>query len=216
MLQNCKYFAKDSLKYFPAIGWGMYLMGMIFIKRQWNNDRGSIEKTFQTIKTTKVPAWIISYLEGSRQTPEKLHDSQVYAAKKGLPVLKNVMLPRTKGFVATVNAFRNTHIKAVYDLTIAYKHDEKGFQAFPSVINLHTTPLKGYHFNIHVRRFLIADLPEDEEELSQWVINMWKEKDEILEYMKTNWTDGLPMVDLPSPLWKSATREESRPLLASA
>jgi hypothetical protein len=39
MLAASKYFAKESLKYMPIFGWGLWLMGMILIKRNWTNDK---------------------------------------------------------------------------------------------------------------------------------------------------------------------------------
>ncbi|KAJ1565253.1 hypothetical protein HK096_003786 [Nowakowskiella sp. JEL0078] len=190
----------------------MYMMGMIFIKRNWNSDRKNIDKTFDKIKSTRLPVWIISYLEGTRQTPEKLQESQTFSRQRGLPVLKNTMLPRTKGFVATVNSFRNSHVQAIYDLTIAYSHETEGFQVYPHVVRLHTGTLNGYNFHIHVRRYLIQDLPQDDEELSKWVINRWEEKDQILQQLRENWTDGMRLHNLPAP-WMIRSKEEEIPLL---
>ncbi|KAG0182290.1 hypothetical protein DFQ28_007252 [Apophysomyces sp. BC1034] len=72
MLQNCKYFVKDSIKWLPFFGWGMWLAGFIFVRRNWLQDQEKIHATFATIKRLKSPAWIISYAEGSRFTPAKL------------------------------------------------------------------------------------------------------------------------------------------------
>lgn len=42
----------------------------------------------------------------------------------------HLLYPRTKGFVATVQRIRHApHVKAVYDLTIAYQHNGKFFEA---------------------------------------------------------------------------------------
>ncbi|KAI8915758.1 hypothetical protein EDD86DRAFT_196747 [Gorgonomyces haynaldii] len=72
MLSHCTYFAKESLKWIPGFGWGLWLMGMIFIKRNWTNDQELIERAFAKIKRTQKQSWIISFLEGSRLTPKKL------------------------------------------------------------------------------------------------------------------------------------------------
>jgi len=50
----------------------MYFMKMIFVKRDWTSDKKKIEETFSQIKNLKTDVWIISYLEGSRITPEKV------------------------------------------------------------------------------------------------------------------------------------------------
>lgn len=72
MLQWCNYFAKDSLKWIPGFGWGMWLMGLIYVKRNWADDAASIERAFSGIKSQERPSWIVMFLEGTRRTPEKL------------------------------------------------------------------------------------------------------------------------------------------------
>eukprot|EP01027_Heterolobosea_sp_BB2_P009591 GEZU01014123.1.p1 GENE.GEZU01014123.1~~GEZU01014123.1.p1 ORF type:complete len:327 (+),score=111.06 GEZU01014123.1:75-1055(+) len=174
MQNNCKYFAKDSLKYIPGFGWGIYLMGMIMIKRDWLRDQKRIEAAFANIKQNRVPVWLISFLEGSRLTQKKLEKSQEYAKKKDLPVFQNVLLPRTKGFIATVGALRGSHVKYVYDLTLGYGKD------VPTIWNILSRSYKGRKLHIHVRRFAIADLPTSDDELAKWCYARFKEKDELL------------------------------------
>jgi len=81
-VKSLKYFAKDSLKFLPGFGWGMYLMGQIFVKRNWTSDKKMIDKAFNGIKENKEPVWIITYLEGTRFTPKKLIQSHEFAKKK--------------------------------------------------------------------------------------------------------------------------------------
>jgi len=50
----------------------MYLMGQIFVKRNWTSDKKMIDKAFNGIKENKEPVWIITYLEGTRFTEKKL------------------------------------------------------------------------------------------------------------------------------------------------
>jgi len=52
----------------------MYFMRMIFVKRNWTSDKEKIEKTFSQINKLNNNFWIISYLEGSRITPDKIKD----------------------------------------------------------------------------------------------------------------------------------------------
>lgn len=72
MLSACNYFAKDSLKWIPGFGWGLWMMGLLFIKRKWTLDQGRIKYLFQSILEQKRPSWIISYLEGTRINQLKL------------------------------------------------------------------------------------------------------------------------------------------------
>ena len=47
-------------------------MGQIFVKRNWTSDKKMIDKAFKGIKDDKEPVWIITYLEGTRFSEEKL------------------------------------------------------------------------------------------------------------------------------------------------
>ncbi|KAG0352514.1 hypothetical protein BGZ54_002718 [Gamsiella multidivaricata] len=192
MVNYMKYFAKDSLKYIPFYGWGMWIMGMLFINRNWQQDQIKINKMFAQILDIQAPVWIASFLEGSRLTPSKLAASQKFMMGRGLPLLSNVMMPRTKGFIACVNKFRGTHVKCVYDFTFAYYHRTLGFGVPPDLVRVHTGQLSPeYKFHVHVRRYQIEDLPTDEEKLSEWVVQKYVEKDAFLENMKENWTDDI-------------------------
>ncbi|KAK9729281.1 hypothetical protein K7432_000431 [Basidiobolus ranarum] len=187
MLSYCKYFAKDSLKYIPFFGWGMWIMGMLFIKRNWEKDQTRIMNTFSRFKSISAPVWVVSFLEGSRINASKLAKAQVFAAERGLYVPNNILVPRTKGFIATVQALRDSHVKYVYDLTLAYWHQVRGFCAAPGMVGVHTQCLDGYKFHVHIRRFLIADLPQDDEKLNEWVREIYKDKDSYLEQLKNSW-----------------------------
>ena len=92
----------------------MWIMGMLFINRNWQQDQIKINKMFARILDIEAPVWIASFLEGSRLTPSKLAASQKFMAGRGLPLLSNVLMPRTKGFITCVNKFRGSHVKCVY------------------------------------------------------------------------------------------------------
>ncbi|CAO3587207.1 unnamed protein product [Absidia cylindrospora] len=81
MLPNCKYFVKDSIKWFPFFGWGMWFAGFPFVRRNWMQDQNKINHTFAKFKELKTPAWIINYVEGSRFTPEKSQQCIYYSVK---------------------------------------------------------------------------------------------------------------------------------------
>ncbi|CAG8582077.1 32585_t:CDS:2, partial [Gigaspora margarita] len=192
MLPHVKYFAKDSLKYIPFFGFGMWLMGMIFIKRNWARDESQLRKIFKTIKAYAAPIWIVNFVEGTRLTSRKLLESQRFARERGLPILRNLLIPRTKGFVACVRQLRNAHVQYVYDFTIAYRHITQGLQFSPNLLQVHAySPLTPpWSFHVHIKRYAIEDLPGDEESLSEWVKQIFVEKDALLEEMKTQWTQS--------------------------
>ncbi|ORX61840.1 hypothetical protein DM01DRAFT_1360988 [Hesseltinella vesiculosa] len=194
MLSNCKYFVKDSIKWLPFFGWGMWLAGFMFVRRNWLQDQEKINRTFASIKTLKTPAWIINYVEGSRFTPQKSAQCQAFARDRGYTTTQHVLLPRTKGFTTCVNEFRHSHVKYVYDLTIAYRHNVPGaeFNEAPTMVELHTTTLSpDYQFHVHVRRFALEDLPQNDDAIGDWLRQRFVEKDLFLEQLRQDWTDAL-------------------------
>ncbi|CAO3641100.1 unnamed protein product [Cunninghamella echinulata] len=206
MLDNCKYFVKDSIKWLPFFGWGMWLAGFVFVKRNWLQDQTKINKAFASIKKYNTPAWIINYVEGSRCTPQKLALCQSFARDHGYTVTENVLLPRTRGFITCVQQFRRSHIKYIYDFTIAYRHKKQNapFNEAPNLIRIHIDTLSPeYQFHVHIRRYTIDELPMDEEELSKWLRDRFVEKDQILNKLKVQWTDGLEDTEVwEEPVWK--------------
>lgn len=63
---------------------------------------------------------MLLYAEGTRFTKEKHEASIDFARKKGLPELKEHLLPRTKGFSLGLPHFRH-NLPAVYNVQIAFK-----------------------------------------------------------------------------------------------
>ncbi|CAO3597585.1 unnamed protein product [Absidia cylindrospora] len=194
MLPNCKYFVKDSIKWLPFFGWGMWLAGFMFVRRNWLQDQTKINKTFASMKTMKTPAWIINYVEGSRFTPEKSQQCQAFCRERGYTTTENVLLPRTRGFTTCVREFRNSHIEYIYDFTLAYRHHSKNaeFNEAPDMVRVHTSALSPeYEFHVNVKRYAISDLPTDDEGIAQWLRQRYVEKDQFLAQLRDRWTDGL-------------------------
>lgn len=176
-LGDLKWFVKDILKYVPGIGWGMLFLDCLFIKRNWLVDRDHIHRVFRNILDRKIPSWIVSFVEGTRMKPEKLKESQKYAETHGIPVFQHVLTPRTKGFVATVQALRG-HVSAVYDLTIGY------VGGVPTLWQW----TQGYVEKVHlyIRRFPIEKLPRQDSLLASWLMERFQEKDHRLDAFYKN------------------------------
>jgi len=83
------------------------------LKRDWNKDKDRIEETFKHITSHKVPIWLITHPEGTRLAKDKLKKSHEWAKKNDLPIFNNVLLPRSQGFIATIQGIGNV-IDAVY------------------------------------------------------------------------------------------------------
>ena len=103
---------------------------------------------------------------------------------------RNLLYPRTKGFVASVQKLRKAkQIKAVYDVTIAYARksgDGFEFQEAPTFAQSIVLPHLDdeWKFFVHVERHPIDDLPRGDGDLSQWLEDRWIAKGEHLEKLR--------------------------------
>jgi len=171
-LGDLKFFVKKQLKWVPGMGWGMQFLDCLFIDRDWASDSEQIRRTFDRLVNGRVPVYLVSFVEGTRLTLPKLEVAQAYAREHGLTLPRHTLVPRSKGFSASVEGLRS-HIAAVYDLTIAYE------VGVPSLWQY----LKGmvHRIHVHVRRFPIEELPQSADDLRQWLLARWDEKNDLLE-----------------------------------
>ena len=167
-LGDLKWYVKNIIKYIPGIGWGMVFLDCIFLTRDWGLDKASLNRTFGKFKRENISMWVVSFVEGSRLSKKNLAQSQKFAESRDLPRLEHLMLPRTKGFVATVIGLRD-HLDAVYDTTIMYEG------GVPSLWQWVRGVVGKVH--IHVQRYPIEQLPESETELESWIMERYQEKD---------------------------------------
>jgi 1-acyl-sn-glycerol-3-phosphate acyltransferase len=187
-LGDLKWFVKDPLKYVPGIGWGMLFLDCLFVKRNWDADRSRIEATFSKFKRDQIPIWLISFVEGTRAKPEKIARSQDYARTRGLPELKNVLLPRSKGFAASVQGLRG-HLDAVYDITIGFPPRAGQSSRPPSLWDIASGRAREFH--VHFKRYPSRELPSELSEdlsgeaLSRWLVERFQEKDALMARFKS-------------------------------
>ncbi|CAJ1972839.1 unnamed protein product [Sphenostylis stenocarpa] len=175
-LGSIKYILKNSLMKLPIFGWGFHILEFIAVERKWEIDEQILHQKLSTLKDPQDSLWLALFPEGTDYTDQKSKNSQKFAAEAGLPVLKNVLLPKTKGFHACLEALRGS-LDAVYDVTIAYKNQcpsfmDNVFGVDPSEVHL------------HVRRIPVEEIPASETKASSWLINTFQIKDQLLSDFK--------------------------------
>ncbi|THF99520.1 hypothetical protein TEA_002972 [Camellia sinensis var. sinensis] len=109
---------KKSSKFLPVIGWSMWFSEYLFLERSWAKDEKTLKSGLQQLQDFPRPFWLALFVEGTRFTQAKLKAAQEYAASAGLPVPRNVLIPRTKGFVSAVSEMRS-FVPAIYEVTVA-------------------------------------------------------------------------------------------------
>ncbi|KQK81601.1 1-acyl-sn-glycerol-3-phosphate acyltransferase delta [Amazona aestiva] len=187
VLGSAKVLAKKELSYMPIIGWMWYFLEIVFCKRKWEEDRKTVIQKLLNLRDYPENFWFLIHCEGTRFTEQKHQISMQVAEAKGLPKLKYHLLPRTKGFAVTVQCLRNV-VSAVYDSTLNFRNNEN-----PTLLGVLNG--KKYHADLYVRRIPLEEVPEDEQECSNWLHKLYQEKDAFQEeYYRTGAYPAVPIV----------------------
>ncbi|KAL4559472.1 hypothetical protein LXL04_031610 [Taraxacum kok-saghyz] len=167
-----KYVLKSSLMKLPLFGWGFHILEFISVERKWEVDEGNMQKMLLTFTYHSDPLWLAVFPEGTDFTEEKCKKSQKFAAENGLPILKNVLLPKMKGFYACLEILKGS-LDAVYDVTIAYKNRCPTFM--DNVFGIEPSEV-----HVHVRRIPIDEIPGSQSECNAWLLRSFQLKDHLL------------------------------------
>ncbi|XP_057547850.1 1-acyl-sn-glycerol-3-phosphate acyltransferase 2 [Amaranthus tricolor] len=185
---------KKSSKALPVIGWSMWFSEYLFLERSWAKDENTLKFGIQRLKDYPLPFWLALFVEGTRFTQAKLLGAQEYAASQGLPIPRNVLIPRTKGFVAAVNHMRS-FVPAIYDVTVGIPKSSPQ----PTMLRLFKGQSSVVH--VHIKRHNMKDLPESDDAVAQWCRDVFIAKDALLDKHKADDTFGNQLLqDLGRPL----------------
>lgn len=118
--------------------------------------------------------------EGTRFTKSK-HDASVqFARERGWTELKHHLIPRTKGFASSLPALK-AKCPSILDIQLVFKTDDK---VEPTLGNLlHGRGVTGY---MYVRRIDMKDVPSDEKGASEWMQELFRQKDKIHDSFLTH------------------------------
>lgn len=147
----------------------------------------------------RVQTGLIAYSEATRYTPSKRLEAEAWCRAHNKRLGPHVLYPRTKGFVACVQKLRSApHVKAVYDVTVAYARHNGLFQHPPTFAQTLLMPClsEEWTFFVHVERHALEGLPTQERELAQWLEDRWVEKGERLEVLRKRLESRLPLGDM--------------------
>nr|ALM22871.1 microsomal lysophosphatidic acid acyltransferase 2c [Cuphea avigera var. pulcherrima] len=165
---------KKSSKFLPVIGWSMWFSEYLFLERNWAKDESTLKSGLNRLKDYPLPFWLALFVEGTRFTRAKLLAAQQYAASSGLPVPRNVLIPRTKGFVSSVSHMRS-FVPAIYDVTVAIPKTSPP----PTLLRMFKGQSSVLH--VHLKRHQMNDLPESDDAVAQWCRDIFVEKDALLD-----------------------------------
>ncbi|EEF48890.1 1-acyl-sn-glycerol-3-phosphate acyltransferase 3 [Ricinus communis] len=172
---------KKQAKVLPIIGWSMWFSDYLFLERSWAKDETTLKSGFKRLEDFPMPFWLALFVEGTRFTEAKLQAAQEYAVTRGLPIPRNVLLPRTKGFVSAVVHMRS-FVPAIYDCTV----DVDKSQPAPTMLRIFRR--QSSVINLQIKRHSMQEVPETADGISQWCKDVFVTKDAMLEKYHTKGT----------------------------
>ncbi|KAG8124181.1 putative 1-acyl-sn-glycerol-3-phosphate acyltransferase epsilon protein [Naja naja] len=157
--------------------------GGMYVKQGTRFNEKKMRNKLRMQMKTKTPMYFVIFPEGTRYNPELpkvIADSQAYADKEGLPVLKHVLTPRVKATHIAIDSMKS-YLDAVYDITIAFEGtiDHKGQRKLaPSMTDLLCKECPRIH--IYFERIELKDIPEEQILMRRWLHERFKVKDKLL------------------------------------
>jgi lysocardiolipin and lysophospholipid acyltransferase len=174
--RHLKILLKNELRKVFGFNWIAQLTLYAFLRRKFEDDRPTLFRTLTTY--TKIPDYkyhCLIFPEGTVLSPNGIQSSNKWAVKFGLPSYRHVLHPRTTGLLFCLSTLRqHKGIDAVYDLTLGYLEG-------PMVSKLGL--FKGqppHEVHVHVRRYPIASVPEDNADIERWCQDLWSQKEQRL------------------------------------
>lgn len=118
--------------------------------------------------------------EGTRFTEKKHEASVQFARERGMTELKYHLVPRTKGFTASLKPLK-AKCHSALDIQLAFKQNA---ETEPTVANLlHGRGVVGH---MYVQRIDMNDVPADETEAAEWMQELFRRKDRLQDSFHTH------------------------------
>lgn len=173
---NMKFVLKSPIMHLPGPGWVMQACSFLFIHRNWEKDQKLLAQILDYLRDSEQVCQILIFPEGTDLSERNIERSHKFADEHNLDRYYRVLHPKTRGFIYLASRMRsNGQLKAIYDLTIGYPKTLPQTELdmlrgkFPEEV----------HF--HVKRYSASSIPYREEELKQWLNEIWQEKEKKLQ-----------------------------------
>lgn len=190
-----KYFLKQELIWIPLVGLALQAMDFPFMKRY---SRETLQKhpelKGKDVETTRrvcakykhTPVSVINFLEGTRITPKKYAEQQ--------SPYRHLLKPKAGGLAFVLSAL-GPQMDQMLDVTIHYPDGIPTFWDFTSgrmrrvVVHIEPREIPAEFFG--------KDYENDaafRAEFQAWVGDLWEQKDQLLDQLKTESASTLPHV----------------------
>ncbi|CAD5231787.1 unnamed protein product [Bursaphelenchus xylophilus] len=177
LLTTEKISLKGMLKHVPGAGWAMASNCFIFLDRVFQKDGPRIETLVEYYSNLGFNYQLLLFPEGTDKCPIATANSKRFADKNGLVHYGYVLHPRVTGFTHIVQKMREcNYIDNIYDVTVGYP--EEIVQSELDLGVLGACPKK---IVFDVRKIEMKDVPKETEQLGEWLVKLWEDKEVKLE-----------------------------------
>ncbi|EFX76870.1 1-acyl-sn-glycerol-3-phosphate acyltransferase gamma-like [Daphnia pulex] len=205
VLGNSKLFIKKAVEWIPIIGWAWKFAEIGFLERNWEKDKSTMDLFVKNLIEYPDPVWLLFFPEGTRFTKDKHNVSMEFAAKKGLPHLNNLLIPRTRGFFAITQQLKQ-NFDAVYSCTLCFNTK---LGAFPSLLNVFLgRPVFG---EVFLERVPFQDIPSEINQSAEWLLNNFEKRDKLMDAYEKNGVFPTSLAEEDSKYFKGPIRCHYRP-----
>jgi 1-acyl-sn-glycerol-3-phosphate acyltransferase len=170
-ISNYFFIGKNEIIYYPGFGVSFMFDNHIKLMRNWEEDKLTIYNQIAKIKE----GMIVLFPEGTRLNEEKFKEGNIFSKENNLPVYKNLLVPRSKGFIEIYqNLKKLDKLGKIYDFTLI-------LEDFNTKNLYFTELLKKNKINTKI---IINNFKPDENDLKKWLLDHWVNKDKIIENFK--------------------------------
>ncbi|XP_051945468.1 1-acyl-sn-glycerol-3-phosphate acyltransferase epsilon-like [Xyrauchen texanus] len=183
-LGHVRYVLKDGLKWLPLYGWYFAQHGGVYVKRSAKFDEKAMRKKLLSQAELGTPMYLVIFPEGTRYNPELkkvIEDSQAFATKEGLAVLKHSLTPRMKASHIAIETMKD-HLDAVYDITVAYEGTltaDGQRRSAPTMPEFLCKECPKVH--IYFQRVDMREIPQEPVFFRRWLHERFEIKDKLLK-----------------------------------
>jgi len=210
-VDRIRFIWKRAGQYLPGAGWAAYFAEYLFVRRQ-ASDIDSLTGYVDSFVKSRSPLVLAFFPEGTFIDGDNLEyvtENKEFAKGRDLPEMSHVLVPRTKGFVVMMDAFKNVEDAVVVDLTLAYASFRRQKEEFnylstlplvettksrklPGLIDMLSSSTAPEEIHVHCSITRCKDVPDGQS--SAWLLQRFKEKEHLLSYFTENRI-------FPSPLY---------------
>jgi hypothetical protein len=156
----------------------MYACPDIKLNRNWEQDKETLGKQLDNIKTNGKKQVLLIFPEGTRLTEKKLNEGNEFSKSNNLPVYENLMVPKSKGLWFIVNKLSETNrLGRIWDVTLTFpKYLKKSI----GTLDILGKPIGDV--NTIWREVKLDKDYKDSDAFKKWLMNLWITKDSLMKY----------------------------------